>query len=264
MSRSTWYVEGNAIDIPGYRWVRADHKMHGPSSATMAQVTLPGMDGELSLPTTHTVGAAEFTLSVAFYGNSYEEMFNRKVAFERLIAPKARDIAITESLPSGQTLTAFCYLVGADMGELWDGDQDYLEADYSFRIPSGVWLGPPVTFTLPAAKGSYSVPSSLLGGSAPMYETRIDLAGGDADFNISAGSDGAAFVSYRGPISGGVRIIPNRAVAMFPQASGPAIDAARYLATGRRTFYIPATGDVYIDRAVGVSSITVRARKAYY
>lgn len=263
MTRSEWYVGDTAIEVPGYRWVRSDHKMHGPSTATMAQVTLPGMDGELALPTTHTVGASEFTLSVAFYGDSYEDMFNRKTAFERMITPKARLVQITERMPSGQSLTARCYLIGSAVAELWDGDQDYLEADYSFRIPSGVWLGPSVQFTLPGS-GTHRVPQSLLNGSAPMYETTIDITGADVDFNIAAGDDGAAFVAFNGPTNGGVRIKPAMAVASYPQAAGASVDAAKYLSTGRRTFYIPADGYVHIDRAIGVGSITIQARKAYY
>ena len=263
MTRSAWFIDGTAIDVSGYRWVRSDHKMHGPSTATMAQVTLPGMDGELALPTTHTVGAAEFTLSVAFYGDSYEEMFNRKTQFERMITAKSRLIDVTEQLPSGQTLTARCFLVGSDVAELWDGDQDYLEADYTFRIPAGAWVGPPVSFTLPGT-GRHRVPASLLGGSAPMYEVTITLTGaGNVDFT-TAPEDGAAFIAYNGPLNGTVIVTTQRAFARYPTGTGVDTNASQYIHTGRRTFYIPADGYLYVDHARGVTGITVEARKAYY
>ena len=34
MTRSKWYVGDTAIEVPGYRWVRSDHKMHGISTAS--------------------------------------------------------------------------------------------------------------------------------------------------------------------------------------------------------------------------------------
>lgn len=263
MTRSEWFIDGTAIDVPGYRWVRSDHKMHGPATATMAQVTLPGMDGELALPTTHTIGAAEFTLSVAFYGDSYEDMFDRKTEFERMVTAKSRMLNITEKLPSGQKLTARCYLIGSDVAELWDGDQDYLEADYTFRIPAGAWVGPPVTFTLSGA-GDHRVPDSLLGGSAPMYEVTITLTGaGNVDFTISP-HDTSAFIAYTGPLNGKVVIATQRAVAAFPTGTGIDTDAAQHLATGRRTFYIPADGYIDVARARGITGISIEARKAYY
>ena len=261
MTRSEWYVGETAIDVPGYRWVRSDHKMHGPSTTSMAQVTLPGMDGELSIPSSHTVGAAEFALSVAFYGDSYEDMFDRKTQFERLIMARNQEIAITEVMPSGKRLTAYCYLTSASMGTLWDGDQDYLEVDYTFRIPSGVWLGPKVTFSI-SGTGTHRVPESLLGGSAPMYHTTIELTGTNADIILSPNDDGTAFFWFNGPVNGRTVINPRNATAAY--GTGPTLtDASEYLGTGRRVFYIPAHGHIYAERASG-ATIKITTRKAYY
>lgn len=261
MTRSEWYVGETAIDVPGYRWVRSDHKMHGPSTTSMAQVTLPGMDGELSIPSSHTVGAAEFTLSVAFYGDSYEDMFDRKTEFERLIMVRNRELLITEMFESRKTLSAYCYLVSADVGDLWDGDEDYLEVDYTFRIPSGVWLGPPVTFSI-SGTGSHRVPKELRGGSAPMYHTTIELTGATADLTLSPDGDGTAFFWFKGPVHGRTVINPRNATAAY--GSGPLLtNSSEYLGTGRRVFYIPASGYFYAERASG-ASIEITTRKAYY
>lgn len=262
MTRSKFYVDGVAVDTGGYRWVRADQKMHAPASVTMAQVSIPGMDGELSLPNTHRFGAADWSLSVAFYGNTYEQMFDRKTAFEALLTQKNTELAITEEMPSGKRLTAYCYLTSADAGSPWDGPEDYLEVTYTFRIPSGVWLGNEVTWNVPGA-GTYTVPSSLLGGSAPMYETQIQITGGNADFLIQAVGDPTAFIGFKGSTNGITTIYPKRAVSSYASSPVGIINSTN-LMTGTKVFYIPASGQFYIPRAIGVGSIQITARKAYH
>ena len=97
-----------------------------------------------------------------------------------------------------------------------------------------------------------------------MYEVTITLTGaGNVDFTISP-HDTSAFIAYTGPLNGKVVIATQRAVAAFPTGTGIDTDAAQHLATGRRTFYIPADGYIDVARARGITGISIEARKAYY
>lgn len=264
MTRSQFYVDGEPLNLRGpggpVRWVTDEQTLHGPGAVSSAQVRLPGMDGELSLPSTRTTGASTWALSMGVTGRTYEEMLTNKHNLERLLKPHNRDVTITEVLPSGETITARGYVDGEPtIDRPWDSDSDGFFATYVFRIPTGVWLGPEVTTQITGA-GMASVATGALGGSAPMYETRLTVTGSDVYFQVSSGGDPNAYIAYIGDTGGGATIWPKAVFA----TNGAGTNVSTNLSTGTRTFHVPADGIFRVDHFSGVTSATITTRKAYY
>lgn len=257
--RSTFSIDGVELDqFPA--WVVNDNQtLHGPSSISMAQVQLPNTPGEVALPGTIQAGAMDFVLHMTVFGHTYDQMDDNLTRLYALTAPPNRMVNITETMPSGQWRTASAQLTSAPIGRPWFSDEDGVDVELVFRIPSGVWLGPEVTTPL-TGRGVTSVHIDSLGGSAPMYDTRITVSGGDVDFQLSAGSDPNAYVGFRGNTGGTTTIWPRAAFS----TNGDGGNNSVQIDTGTRTFYVPADGIFRVDFFSGVSSASLITRKAYY
>lgn len=257
--RSTYTIDDVPLDDFPRRWVNEDQTLHGPQSLSMVQLELPNMPGEVPLPGTLNAGAADFTLSMTVTGETYEHMIANLDRLYAIAAPAGRMVNITEHMPSGEWRTTTAYLTGANIGKPWTSDDDGAEVDLTFRLPTGVWLGPEVTTQITGA-GMASVATGALGGSAPMYETRLTVTGSDVYFQLSSGGNPNANIAYIGDTGGEATIWPKAVFA----TNGSGTNVSTNLSTGTRTFHVPADGIFRVDHFSGVTSATITTRKAYY
>lgn len=268
--RSSFYVDDQPITIPGVRWVTDAQQLHGPQNISMAQVTLPGRDGELPIPSTRTVGASEWSLSVAVQGDSYADFMARKTELERLLSPRGRLVELREDMKDKdgfavETVRARAYLTGSSVAGPWEGDVDGADLVYNFRIPSGFWTSDAVTasYTTP---GTYTL-NAARGGSAPQYEVTVTLeTSGGVDFGISNPDTGEAYLRFEDPENPAGRIsdIDVNTVSSTFRATPLPIRNSNQLRVGEELFFIAPDGRIRIDRMTGVTRATITTRKAYY
>lgn len=266
--RSRFSIDGVDVDIDDVRWVTSEQKLHSAQGVRQVQIELPGMPGEIDVPGTHQHGAAEWSLTVAIVGRTYEELFMNKSAFEALLrSGSPSPLEITETLPSGTTLTAYARWNGAPSESPWDeqayGGEHGVFMTYNFRIASGVWLGPPLTSTIPGAGQIGVVHDGALGGSAPMYETSIRVSGTNALLQLSAGDDPASYIRFEGNTNGLTTIWPKDAMSTYDASPIP-INNSVQLHTGTRLFYIPASGRYRVDFRSGATVATITTRRAFF
>lgn len=268
--RSSFYVDGQPITIPGVRWVTDQQKLHGPQNVSMAQVTLPGRDGELAIPSTRTIGAATWSLSVSIQGEDYADFMANKAALERLLSPAKRLITIREDVKGWAGLTALslsaeAYLTGSDVSGPWDAAEDGADVTYHFRIPSGVWEEEAISSSY-STSGTHTF-ADARGGSAPQYGVGITLmTSGAVDFKISNVDTGDSYLAFTDPDNPGGRItdIDAATVSSTYRSSPLPIRNSNAISTGESVFYIPTDGRFRIDKMQGVTSATITTRKAHY
>lgn len=265
--RSSFYVNGVALNVPGVRWVTDEQRLHGPDNINMVQVQLAGRSGEVPIPATHTVGASTWEVSITIQGRSYEEVMLRKGQLEGLLAPPGELVRITEKFPSGREWTAEAYLVSSSIDRPWNSQDDGVDLTYSFRIPSGVWLEPPVTVPFNAT-GTYTVDGAK-NGSAPIYDVTVTLntSGSDVAFTIHPPNSISHYIGYRDKTnqSGRVIDINNRNSTAYVRHDGNRpIRATNNLQTSLTPFFIGTDGAFTVSQMRGVSSGEVKLRRAWY
>lgn len=274
--RSQFYVNDTNLTIAGVRWVTDEHRMHGPQNFEMEQITLPGRDGEIPMTSTLTYGAATWTVHMSIQGNSYDQLLERKASLERLLTPPRRLSKIVEEVTNEagtvvRTLEAYGYLTGSEVERPWNSPADGIDVVYTFRIPSGVWLEPPVTQSF-TGTGEKTI-SAALGGSAPQHDVVFTLrtssrtvafhATSSNDGNPTNQDDNYLWYSDSSNLPGRVIELRARDNTAVYQASPLPILVNNNFDAGSGHFYIH-NGKFNITAIQGISDVTVTTRRAWY
>lgn len=259
--RSTFKIGGVSLENGNAWTVTDDQKMHGPQNITRAAVSLPFQRGELAMPRSYAVGAGEWSVTVLYGGNTYQQMLENKGRLEAAMMPALGLVTIQEVFPSA-TWTTEAQLTAAETDGYWHTSEDYMEVTYTFRIPSGVWWETAQSQTYTTA-GTYTHPAA--GGSAPKTWANIQLtlSASWASFRIQAPGTEDNGISFYGDDSVSSGVVTIDAENMTARhASGKVLDGM--LEPGPVQFYIPVDGTVRITSFSGVSSAAVSLRKTWY
>lgn len=268
--RSNFYVDEVPITVPNVRWVTSDQKLHGAQNIDMAHVSLPGRDGELPIPSTRSVGAAEWDLTVAVTGRDYASLMANKAALDALFSPVQRSVQIREDMKDAsgavvRTLFADGMLSGMSVGNLWNSPTDGVEITYTFRIPGGCWVELETSFTITGPNSSAVVMPSAVGGSAPQYMVRVEFmpTSPSATFSMTPSGNVDSSLSFYGDgtVTTGQQISIH-ARTLHAMQNGKSVE--KYLDSGPTQFHINPDGAVWVPTFSGISSMTVYTRKAWY
>lgn len=266
MYRSRFAINGVNVDIPGVQWVNDEQKLHGIPEVTYASVTQPGRDGELFIPASRTVGAADWDMSVTITGTSYADFQNRLRALIGLVSGARSPLTITEYQgdESGSTIrtlqaTGFCK--GMTIDKPWSSTDHGADITLTFRIPSGVWLE---GYNSPVSVSGLGNKTINAGGSAPQYNVTMMLtpSANSTELSISpSGPYNDSGLYFGGSVTSGTPITINLTEQTAMQGSK---NLSHLLQLGSSAFHVPVNGVVNIAIFNNISSLTISSRKAWY
>lgn len=264
LKRSAFTVGGLSLDNFPTWFVSSDQKMHGPQNITRPAVSLPFQRGELSLPRSRTVGAAEWSVSMVIGGSTYYDMLKNKGKLEAAFSPAEGLVTIQERFAAGGAVwETEGQLVSAEIDRPWDSYEDVMEATYTFRIPSGVWREGPFSQSV-SATGTFTHPAA--GGSAPITRCTVKFTttSDSSSFRIQAPGTEDNGVSFyaQSRVSSGAKLTLDTETYVLLDQYGTRYDGL--VEPGPVPFYIPASGQYRITAHSGITDTTIYADRTWF